>query len=183
MRCSFVFLQSIKAPFCISERGCDIPAKSAGISQPRSDETSTLTDFFVASPRMHRHICRADYLAPADKLLQTVCAPSGDPCDGKDRCEKLHRKPEHVVHEPAVKIDVCADALIDLSFGSYDAGSESFYRRVEGKLLFKVLFLRQFFHKAAEYLGAGIGDGINRVTDAVNKPCAVERVLVQELLR
>jgi len=36
-----------------------------------------------------RFVCRTDNFTVIGQLLQSVCAPSGNTCDGKDRCIEL----------------------------------------------------------------------------------------------
>ena len=84
-----------------------------------------LTDFhFVILPVFYRHIIsvlthiaisRTDDLSFVDQFFQSVCAPSGNTRDGKDRCEQFCRDAQHRIDKSAVKVYVCADGLEQVS--------------------------------------------------------------------
>ena len=63
---------------------------------------------------LYRLIGGTDDPVPVQELLDSVSAPPGNSGDCEDRREQLFRESQHLVHKTAVKVHVCADALIHL---------------------------------------------------------------------
>ena len=84
------------------------------------------------------------------ELFDPVCRPSGDPGDGKQGSIEFSRKTEHRVNKSAVEVDVCRDALVDVSLSRDKFSCKSLDSLIEGKFLGTALLCGKLFDVVLE---------------------------------
>ena len=107
--------------------------------------------------------------------------PAGDAGDGKDGSVELNRQTQHLVGEAGVEVDVGRDALVDLAPVRNDFRSQTRDQLIEGILLLVTLFSGELLDKALEGDGAGVGDRIDGMTEAIDQTGFVKDLSVQKV--
>ncbi len=123
----------------------------------------------------------AYYLPGRDQLLDPVGAPSDRTRYGEHGGEELPGYPQHVVEEPAVKVDVGADAGGAVPAGADDLRRQLLYGLEQPHVLLPALLLRQLPGIGFEYHRPGVGEGVDRMAHPVDEPLPVEGLLVHYL--
>ena len=124
---------------------------------------------------------RADNLAVIGQLLDAVGTPAHDARDGEQRRKQLRRDAQQTVQHTRVEIHVRADTLVHLAVLLDDPRPDPLDHEVQVHLVRRPLLGREFLHIVAQDNRARVGHGIDRMTDAVNQPRAVERLFLDEL--
>ena len=85
-----------------------------------------------------------------------------------------------MIDEAGIEVHVGGHALIDLALVGDDLGSQAFHTGVELIFIGAALFPREGLHKAAQDVGAGVGEGVDCVAHAVDEAGVVECLAVEE---
>ena len=107
-------------------------------------------------------------------------APAGHTRDGEQRREQLLRQAEHLIQKAAVEVDVRGG-------GAAVAGREHLARdalddQAQLHLVAEPFLAGDVDGELAQHLGARVGEGVDRVADAVDQAAAVEGALGEGIL-
>ena len=126
-------------------------------------------------------IRRTHDAAAGDQLLHAVGAPARDTGGGKQRREHIRRDAQHGVYQTGVHIHVGAQRRVVVAALLHQRDAQLLHLLQKGEVLGIALDLRQMLGVLLQQHGAGVGDGVYRVTEAVQLAGAVARLLVQQL--
>ena len=112
-------------------------------------------------------IRRTHDAAAGDQLLHAVGAPARDTGGGKQRREHIRRDAQHGVYQTGVHIHVGAQRRVIVAAFLHQRDAQLLHLLQKGEVLGVALDLRQMLGVLLQQHGAGVGDGVYRVTEAV----------------
>ena len=104
--------------------------------------------------------------------------PAGHSGDGEEGGKEVLRDAQHVVGETGIEVHIGGDGLAPSLKDLFP--DRVLEKAVEGEFIHAVLFLGQVPAKSPEDLRPGVGQGIDRVAEAVDQSCIVIVVMVQD---
>lgn len=115
-----------------------------------------------------------DDFARIDDFLDAVGAPAGYAGSRKNGCVQLNGQIQHAVDKAAIKIDICAYALINAALAGDNLGREPLDQRVERRIFLSAFFLRELAYGIVQDQRARVRQRIHRVSHTIDQPTVVE---------
>ena len=140
----------------------------------------SLLDRDVIPVLCYAHVCGADDLSGTHDLLDAVRTPSRYPRDGEYGRVKLLRDVEHTVEQPAVEVDVDAGGERLALLLRHHLGCYALDRPVKCQILLAAHFRSKSDHEFPEYLGTGVGFGVDGMAHPVHESGSIEGLSAEE---
>ena len=126
-----------------------------------------LLHWYIVTFNADGAVGRTHDTAARHQLLHTVGTPAGYTGGGKQRREHIRRDAQHGVYQAGVHIHVGTQRRVVVAALLHQRDAQLLHLLQKGEVLGIALDLRQMLGVLLQQHGAGIGDGVHRVTEAV----------------
>ena len=108
-----------------------------------------------------------------------MCAPAHDTRHGKQRSEDFLRQTNHFVYKAGIEVYIARNGFPIVLHAAKDLNGTFLQQFKEGKLPFLAFFTRKVAGELLQQQGAGVGDGVDGVADAIYQSRLVVHFFVQ----